>query len=163
MTQKILSLAELTEISLNLKSKGKKIVATSGCFDLLHAGHAAYLSKAKRKGDFLVVMLNSDSSVRALKGSGRPIVTQNDRAFLISALECVDYVCIFDEETPCGCYAAFKPDIVVKGGDYRGKIIPEMTAVSEYGGKVECVDFVDGCSTTAIIKKIEEVFLEMKK
>ena len=157
MKTKIITLEKLCKIADFFHAENKKIAATSGCFDVLHAGHVAYLEEARAFGDALVVMLNSDDSVRGLKGTERPIVPQNERAQVLAGLWCVDYVCIFDEATPCPAYAAFKPDFVVKGGDYRGKRIPEMDTLSEYGGKVEYVDFVDGCSTTNIVEKIKRL------
>lgn len=155
--KKLLNLQTLIEMAEKLKSQGKKIAATSGCFDILHAGHVTYLAEAKGKADILVVMLNSDSSVRSLKGIERPIVPQDERARVISAIESVDFVCIFDDDTPCNAYAAFKPDVVVKGGDYEGTHIPEMDTVAEYGGTVEYVSLVGGCSSTNIIECIKNL------
>lgn len=154
MRNKIVALETLEEMIKELHTKGRKVISTSGCFDIIHAGHIAYLEEAAGKGDVLVVLLNSDSSVRGIKGAGRPIVPQQERASVIAGLECVDYVCIFDEYTPCNAIAELQPDIFIKGGDYRGKHIPEMDVLSEYGGKVEYVSMVQGCSSTAIIDKI---------
>ncbi len=154
MKNKIVTLAALKERIKEFHAKGKKVIATSGCFDIVHAGHITYLEEAGGKGDVLVVLLNSDSSVRGIKGAGRPIVPQQERASVIAGLECVDYVCIFDECTPCNAIAELKPDIFIKGGDYKGKQIPEMDVLSEYGGKVEYVSMVQGCSSTNIIDKI---------
>lgn len=157
MQNKILPLDALcTEVEC-LKRQEKKIVATSGCFDILHAGHVTYLEQAKNYGDILVLMLNSDASVKKLKGNERPVVSEKDRATVIAGLEAVDYVCIFEDETPCNCYKAFMPDVVVKGGDYKGKHIPEIDILSVYGGIVQYVDFVSGCSTTSIIEKIKQI------
>ena len=152
---KIVDLKGLCAAIKELKSQGKKIAATSGCFDILHAGHAMYLKQAKDLADALVVMLNSDSSVRGLKGPERPIVPQDERAQVLAALEYVDYVCLFDEPTPCPAYAQFRPDIIAKGGDYKGKHIPEMDAAAAWGGKVAYVDLLEGRSTTNIIEKIK--------
>lgn len=138
-----------------LKSEGKKVVSTSGCFDIVHAGHVTYLEEAKTKGDVLIVLLNSDSSVRRLKGDNRPIVNEEERATVIAGLGCVDYVCLFDESTPCEMISKLQPDIFIKGGDYKGKHIPEMYVMSLYGGKVEYVSMIDGCSSTNIIEKIK--------
>lgn len=155
--KKLVDLQTLSSAVKELKAQGKKIAATSGCFDILHAGHVAYLAEAKARADILIVMLNSDSSVHRLKGNERPIVLQEERSAVISALESVDYVCIFNDDTPCQAYLKFKPNIVIKGGDYKGKHIPEMDAVAEYGGRVEYVGLVDGCSSTNIIEKIKDL------
>lgn len=157
MKNKIFSRENLIKITADLKTQGKHIVATSGCFDILHAGHVTYLEKAKAKGNILVVCLNSDKSVKTLKGKERPIVCEKERALVIAALEAVDFVYIFDEQTPCSIYKAIKPDLIIKGGDYAGKIIPEMEIAKEYGGTVEYVDFVNGCSSTNIIEKIKSL------
>lgn len=151
---KIISLAELEKEIKRAKQQGKTVVSTSGCFDILHAGHVTYLEEAKTNGDLLVVLLNSDSSVRTLKGSSRPIVPEEERAVVIAGLASVDYVCIFSDRTPCGIIDRIQPDIVIKGGDYAGKQIPEMDSVAAYGGRVAYVNVVDGCSTTNIVEKI---------
>ncbi len=156
MIDKIVSRECLKKEISRLKYIGKRIVSTSGCFDILHSGHVEYLEEAKKRGDILVVMLNSDSSVQQLKGKSRPIVTQMDRAAVIAGLAAVDYVCIFDEITPCALIEEIKPDLVIKGGDYQGEHIPEMDAVAVYGGKVAYVLLVEGRSTTSIVKKIED-------
>ncbi len=160
MKRKIINLDELEKVVLDEKQRGQVIVSTSGCFDILHAGHVTYLTEAKAKGDVLVVLLNSDSSVRALKGSTRPIVPENERAVVIAGLESVDYVCIFSDRTPCGIIDTIQPDIVVKGGDYAGIQIPEMEHVAAYGGKVVYVSMMDGCSTTNIVEKIKKTMEE---
>ncbi len=159
MKNKICSKETLIKNIELLKTQGKHIIATSGCFDILHAGHVTYLEKAKAKGDILVVCINSDKSVHDLKGKERPIICQQERAVVIAALEAVDFVYIFDEQTPCSVYKSIKPDVIVKGGDYAGKIIPEMSLVKEYGGSIEFVDFVNGCSSTNIIEKIKSLVL----
>lgn len=155
MKNKIVSQTDLKKIVKDLKTCGKRIVSTSGCFDILHSGHVEYLEAAKDKGDCLIVMLNTDNSIKKLKGKTRPIVNEKDRAIVLSGLESVDYICFFDELTPCGLIQEIQPDIVIKGGDYQGKHIPEMDTVSVYGGKVDYVLLVDGHSTTNIINKIE--------
>jgi cytidyltransferase-related domain len=160
MKRKIINLDELEKVVLDAKQRGQVIVSTSGCFDILHAGHVTYLTEAKAKGDILVVLLNSDSSVRALKGSTRPIVPENERAVVIAGLESVDYVCIFSDRTPCGIIDRIQPDIVVKGGDYAGIQIPEMEHTAAYGGKVVYVSMMDGCSTTNIVEKIKKTMEE---
>lgn len=160
MKNKIVILEELKACIKKEKQKGRHIVSTSGCFDILHAGHVTYLEEARNKGDVLVVLLNSDSSVRKLKGETRPIVPQEERAIVLAGLACVDYICIFSEKTPCSIIDVIQPDIVVKGGDYDGKWIPEMDSVASYGGRVEYVSLVNGCSTTNIVKKIENLVRE---
>jgi len=134
----------------NLKQKEQTIVFTNGCFDILHLGHVKYLESAKKMGDILIVGLNSDDSVKRLKGKTRPINTQYDRAYLLAALECVDYVVIFDEDTPYELIKIIQPDILVKGGDYRYKNV----VGSDIAKEVRFVDFVDGKSTTSIIRMI---------
>ena len=153
MKSKIVDAEVLAKKIKALKACGNTIVSTSGCFDILHAGHVEYLEAAKKKGDVLIVMLNADVSVRALKGAQRPVVGQYDRAVVLAGLEAVDYVCIFDELTPCGLIRQIKPDIIVKGGDYQGMQIPEMEEAASYGGTVEYVLLLEGRSTTGIIKK----------
>lgn len=155
MKNKIVTVEELAGIVQNLHNEGKKVVATSGCFDIIHAGHVTYLEEAKNKGDVLVLLLNTDASVKGLKGSERPIVPEDERAIVIAGLGCVDFVCLFNEDTPCETISKFKPDAFIKGGDYRGKHIPEMDVLDTYGGKVEYVTLVDGCSSTNIIEKIK--------
>lgn len=154
MESKIKGQQELRELAASEKEKGRQIVCTSGCFDILHAGHVTYLEEAKAKGDILIVLLNSDSSVRRLKGNSRPVVPQRERAVVLAGLASVDYVCIFNEDTPCGVIEQIQPDIVIKGGDYEGKWIPEMDSVARYGGKVEYVGMVAGCSSTNIMETI---------
>lgn len=161
MKNKIVTLDELKNCIEREKQKGKRIVFTSGCFDILHAGHVTYLEEAKSRGDILVVLLNSDSSVRSLKGDTRPIVPQQERAVVLSGLSSVDYICIFSEKTPCSIIEEIQPEIVIKGGDYDGKWIPEMDSVALYGGKVQYVNLVDGCSTTNIVEKIERLAREV--
>lgn len=155
MKNKILTPDEMARKICELKSEGQKVVSTSGCFDIIHAGHVTYLEEAKEKGDILVVLLNSDTSVKRLKGTERPIVSESERAIVLSGLGCVDYVCIFDESTPCEMISRLQPDSFIKGGDYKGKYIPEMDVMKPYGGKVEYVSMVDGCSSTNIIEKIK--------
>ncbi|WP_297574180.1 D-glycero-beta-D-manno-heptose-7-phosphate kinase [uncultured Campylobacter sp.] len=148
LEEKIKSLDEICQI---LKNSDKKIVFTNGCFDILHAGHIKYLNKAKKLGDILIVGLNSDSSVKRLKGKTRPINSQNSRALLLSALEFVDFVVIFDEDTPLNLIEKIRPDILVKGADYAGKEVVGSNIAKE----VVLVDFEDGFSTTNIINKIK--------
>lgn len=134
-----------------LKGLGKKIVFTNGCFDILHRGHVSYLDTAKSFGDVLILGLNSDASVRRLKGETRPINQEQDRAFILAALQSVDFVTIFDEETPYDLIASIEPDILVKGGDYEGKEV----VGSDIAKEVKLVQFVDGRSTTMVIDKIQ--------
>lgn len=152
MNKKITDIEKLKEI-LNKKNNGKKIVFTNGCFDILHRGHVEYLQKAKGLGDLLVLGLNSDSSVKRLKGESRPINNEKDRAIILSALECVDYIIIFDEDTPLELIKNLKPDILVKGGDYK----IENVVGREYAKETVLIDFVDGYSTTKIIKNINNI------
>ena len=129
---------------------------TNGCFDILHAGHVRYLSSTKRLGDYLFLGLNTDSSVRRIKGDTRPINNECDRAEVLSALAAVDFVVLFDEPTASETIELLRPDVYVKGGDYAGQQFVERTLVEGYGGKVEFVDLVPGRSTTNTIKKMRE-------
>lgn len=138
------------------KEKGHKIVLTNGCFDILHAGHVRYLAAARAVGDVLVLGLNSDESVRMLKGPTRPINTERDRADVIDGLKSVDYVVIFGEKTAEALVRDVRPDYYAKGGDYSVESLPESQAVSEVGGKVVFLPFVEGKSSTKIIQKIEQ-------
>jgi D-beta-D-heptose 7-phosphate kinase / D-beta-D-heptose 1-phosphate adenosyltransferase len=143
---------EIASLSQELKSRGEKIVFTNGCFDLLHAGHISYLEKAKNFGDILILGLNSDRSVSSLKGKDRPINLQADRAHILAALEVVDYVVIFDEDTPYELIKLIQPHILVKGGDYSGKEVVGQDIVDE----LKLVEFVDGKSSTKTIEKIKQ-------
>lgn len=136
------------------RANGATVVFTNGCFDVLHAGHVRYLTKARAMGDFLVIGLNSDASVRSLKGNGRPINTEDDRAEVLDALRAVDAVTIFGEPTAEALIAMVRPDVYVKGGDYTLETLPEAKIVKEYGGRVEFVPFVEGRSTTNVIERI---------
>ncbi len=138
-----------------LKSQGKKVVFTNGCFDILHVGHLRYLNEAKRQGDVLVVGVNSDLSVKRLKGESRPINTEEDRAEMLSGLTSVDYTVIFPEDTPEDLIGKLKPSIHVKGGDYTKEDLPETKIVESYGGEVRILSFVEGKSTTNIVNKIQ--------
>jgi rfaE bifunctional protein nucleotidyltransferase chain/domain len=155
---KIVGVDEITKISFELKSKGKKIVFTNGCFDILHRGHVEYLSKAKQLGDVLIVGLNSDSSVKMIKGDKRPIVPQEDRAFILSNLSFVDYVVIFDEPTPYELISKIVPDVLVKGSDWSEENVVGKDIVEANGGKVVLIGLVPGRSTTNVIKTIIERF-----
>ena len=138
------------------RKAGRSLVFTNGCFDLLHEGHARYLQIASNFGDILMLGLNSDSSVRKLKGFSRPIMSQVDRAFLLSALEAVDCVVIFDEETPARLIEKVIPDVLVKGGDYIADDIVGYNTVIKNGGRVEIVPLIEGKSTTSILNSILE-------
>ncbi|MDX4013040.1 D-glycero-beta-D-manno-heptose-7-phosphate kinase [Aliarcobacter skirrowii] len=143
---------EIEKLAKKLHSQGKKIVFTNGCFDILHVGHVKYLEEAKSYGDVLILGLNADSSVRKLKGSSRPINSQDDRAYILASLESVDYVVIFEEETPYELIKLIKPHVLVKGGDYEGKEVVGQDIADE----LKLVQFVDGKSTTNTIKRINE-------
>jgi D-beta-D-heptose 7-phosphate kinase/D-beta-D-heptose 1-phosphate adenosyltransferase len=138
------------------RDKGKKVVFTNGCFDLLHAGHVKYLQKARKIGDLLVLGLNSDASVRRLKGDKRPLISEDERAHILAALDCIDYVVLFDEDTPLELIKLLQPFILAKGGDYTPETVVGRELVESYGGHVELVSFVDGKSTTNIIERVLE-------
>lgn len=152
----VMSEDELVQEVTRLKQKGKRIVMTNGCFDILHKGHVDYLQQARALGDVLVVAVNSDDSVRRLKGPTRPIVPLENRMAVLAALGCVDIVVPFDEDTPQRLIARVLPDILVKGGDYKVEQIAGHEEVLGNGGKVKILSFVDNCSTSAIVKKIKE-------
>jgi D-beta-D-heptose 7-phosphate kinase/D-beta-D-heptose 1-phosphate adenosyltransferase len=156
MSNKIKELAELKQIIADLKLQGERIVFTNGCFDILHLGHISYLRQAKSKGDILVVAVNSDKSVKAIKGKGRPINKDRVRAELIAALESVDFVTIFSETTPLKTIMALRPDVLVKGSDWKIEEVVGKDFVLSYGGEVTTVPYLEGYSTKAIIKRIKE-------
>lgn len=147
------------EISDKLKATchGKQVVFTNGCFDVLHAGHVRYLNEAKSLGDVLVLGLNSDDSVRGLKGPERPINNQHDRAEVLLGLRAVDYVCLFSEDTPLKLIKTIVPDILVKGGDWQPKDIVGSDVVLENGGQVKSLQFAEGRSSTDVIEKIKSL------
>lgn len=151
--KKLVSLRTLTE-KLKRARRGKKIVFTNGCFDVLHAGHVRYLKKAKSFGDLLIVGLNSDLSVREIKGRGRPVLPEAERAEILVALEAVDYVVLFKDETPEKLIKKIVPDVLVKGADWKEKAIVGAEIVKKSGGRVARVRLVRGKSTTNIIEKI---------
>ena len=144
------------EIINRIKAERKKIVFTNGCFDLLHVGHVRYLAQAKKLGDFLIIGLNSDSSVKELKGKDRPINSFEDRATLLSAMESVDSVIMFKEQTPENLIKDIVPDILVKGGDYNIEDIVGYQTVMQNGGQVKTLSFYDGYSSTNYINKIKK-------
>ncbi len=153
----VFSRDELSAILRKHQADGKKIVFTNGVFDILHKGHVDYLNRAKELGDILVVGINSDSSARRIKGKKRPIVPQSDRASVISSLKSVDYVCIFDEDTPYETIKLLQPDFLAKGADWKIEDVIGRDIVEARGGKVVTIEYLDGKSTTNIIKKILEV------
>lgn len=134
---------------------GKTAVTTNGCFDILHVGHVRYLEKTKTFGDFLIVLLNSDKSVKSIKGPSRPINNEQDRAEILSALRCVDYVVLFDEDSPKNLLDEMKPDVYTKGADYTMETLPEADIMKKNGTRVEFIEFVDGKSTTNVINKMK--------
>ena len=144
----------IVETCKKIRQSGKKIVFTNGCFDIIHVGHVRYLTTAKSFGDILIVGLNSDESVKMLKGENRPINNEKDRAEVLLGLKAVDYVVLFGERTAENLVSEIRPDIYVKGGDYTVDKIPEAKIVQSYGGRVELVQFVAGHSTTNILKKL---------
>ena len=144
------------EIINRIKAERRKIVFTNGCFDLLHVGHIRYLAQAKKLGDFLIIGLNSDSSVKELKGEDRPINSFEDRATLLSAIESVDLVIMFEEQTPENLIKDIVPDILVKGGDYNIEDIVGYQTVMQNGGQVKTLSFYDGYSSTNYINKIKK-------
>ena len=153
--KKILKREEILKTIEKLKNENKTIVFTNGCFDILHVGHVRYLKESAKYGDILIVGLNSDSSVKKLKGESRPINNENDRAEILSALYFVDYIVIFNENTPENLLDEIKPDIYTKGADYTIETLPEAKTVLKNGGKVEFINIVEGKSTTNIIKKTQ--------
>jgi D-beta-D-heptose 7-phosphate kinase/D-beta-D-heptose 1-phosphate adenosyltransferase len=152
----ILRLEELLRARASLRAEGRRLVFTNGCFDILHVGHVRYLAEARRLGDALLVAINSDRSVRALKGAGRPVMSEGERAELLAALSSVDFVTVFDDESPRALIAKVLPDVLVKGGDYRPDEIHGREEVERAGGRVLSLPFVEGASTTGIIEKIKE-------
>ena len=151
----VLRRENVAEFVHNLQKSGKTIVATNGCFDILHVGHVRYLQKTKTFADYSIVLLNSDKSVRSIKGEGRPINNENDRAEILCALSCVDYVVLFDEDSPRHLLAEIKPDVYTKGADYNMETLPEADIMIKNGTKVEFISFVEGKSTTNTIEKMK--------
>jgi glycerol-3-phosphate cytidylyltransferase len=151
---KVVKRDELPELAASLRKAGKRIVTTNGCFDLLHVGHVRILKAAREMGDVLVVGVNSDRSVKKLKGAARPITGENDRAEILSSLACVNYVTIFDEDTPVEFLKIVKPDIHVKGSDYKPEDLEETPVVESFGGQVKILDLVPDRSTTSIVSRI---------
>jgi D-beta-D-heptose 7-phosphate kinase/D-beta-D-heptose 1-phosphate adenosyltransferase len=154
---RILTTEALLPIIERLKSEGKVVVFTNGCFDLLHVGHVRYLAEAKAAGDVLVLGLNSDKSVRALKGPGRPITSEAERAEILVSLKSVDYVLIFDDPDPLRLILAVRPDVLVKGEDWEEEDIVGASEVRSWGGKVIRAKQKEGSSTTGLIERIKKV------
>ena len=150
----IINRKNISEFVENLHKAGKTVVTTNGCFDILHVGHVRYLQKSKSFGDYLMVLLNSDKSVKSIKGDDRPINNEMDRAELLCALNCVDFVVLFDESSPTMLLDEIKSDVYTKGDDYTMETLPERDIMIKNGTKVEFIDFVQGKSTTNIINKI---------
>jgi D-beta-D-heptose 7-phosphate kinase/D-beta-D-heptose 1-phosphate adenosyltransferase len=154
MKQKVKAQRELLRIINDLKAEGKRIVFTNGCFDLLHIGHIRYLEKAKALGDVLVVGVNSDASVRKLKGPKRPILPEAERGEILSGLGCVDYITLFDEMDPLKLIASLRPNVLVKGGDWTKEQTVGKEVVERSGGEVVIIPFVKGASTSSLIETI---------
>jgi rfaE bifunctional protein nucleotidyltransferase chain/domain len=155
---KITPRSELKAKVDRLRREGKKVVFTNGCFDILHAGHTRYLREAKKLGDVLILALNSDNSVRSIKGEKRPIVPEAERAEVVSSLASVDYVTVFDELTPLALIEFLQPDVIVKGGDWAEKDIVGAEAVGKWGGRVAIMPEIEGASTTNVIEKVLQVY-----
>jgi len=153
----IISRDEIGKVCQKLREEGKKIVFTNGCFDIIHIGHIKYLTEAKKLGDVLVVGLNSDDSVKRLKGESRPVTPQSERAEILDSLKPVDYVVIFEEDTPLELIRIVKPDFLVKGGDYKPENIVGADFVTQNGGKVVVIPYVFGKSTTKLIERLKKL------
>ena len=138
-----------------LKESGKKVVFTNGCFDIVHSGHIHILKEAKKQGDILILGLNSDSSIKRLKGETRPIFKEEERLELLSSFEFIDYIVLFDEDTPLEVIKLIRPDVLVKGADYKDKYVVGTNEIKEYGGELVLVDLVEGRSTTNVIEKLK--------
>jgi D-glycero-beta-D-manno-heptose 1-phosphate adenylyltransferase len=156
-SDKILDRESLSRALEIRRGRGEKIVFTNGCFDILHVGHARYLAEARELGDLLVVGVNSDLSVRGLKGANRPIVPETERAEMLAHLESVDFVCLFDEERPDALIEIVRPHVHAKGGDYRPEDLPEARVVRKHGGEVVILSLSKGKSSTNIIERIRSL------
>jgi D-beta-D-heptose 7-phosphate kinase/D-beta-D-heptose 1-phosphate adenosyltransferase len=153
ISEKIIDISKIEEFIFEIKKQNKKIVFSNGCFDIIHRGHVEYLAKASNFGDILIIGLNSDNSVRKLKGENRPVQDQNTRALILSAFSFIDFVIIFDQETPYELIKLIKPDFLVKGADYKPEEIVGYDILQNYGGQVKTIELVKGHSTTNIIGK----------
>lgn len=158
LSTKYHSALHLAEICANLRRAGKTVVFTNGCFDILHPGHIHTLTRAKALGDVLIVGINSDASVKRLKGERRPILNQGERAVTLAALEAVDYVTVFEEDTPLALIQLLQPHILVKGGDWDSQAVVGRDVVEANGGRVVLIPYQEGLSTTGIIERILEVY-----
>ncbi len=147
---------DIRQIVAAHQKAGKTVVTTNGCFDILHVGHVRYLEKTKTFADFSIVLLNSDKSVKSIKGEGRPINNENDRAEILCALSCVDYVVLFDEDSPRDLLEEIKPDVHTKGADYSVETLPEADVILNNGGRIEFITFVEGKSTTNTINAMKK-------
>ena len=156
--KKILSWEALKNEVERRRGEGQKIAFTNGCFDILHVGHVRYLEEARKTGDFLILALNSDASVRAIKGEKRPLVPEQERAEVVASLVAVDYVTLFDETTPLKLIEYLRPNCLVKGGDWQEETVVGRDAVLSWGGRVVLVPVVEGASTTNIVEKILQVY-----
>ncbi|MCA1630663.1 MAG: D-glycero-beta-D-manno-heptose 1-phosphate adenylyltransferase [Acidobacteria bacterium] len=154
MDEKILSQDRAAQVRARLRAEGRRLAFTNGCFDLLHVGHVRYLREARRLGDALIVAINSDRAVRELKGAGRPVMPEGERAEVLAALEAVSYVTVFDELSPRRLIAELLPDVLVKGGDYALPEIHGREEVEAAGGRVVALPFVEGASTTELVERI---------
>ena len=159
---KILERTALKDKLEKLRKKGKKIAFTNGCFDILHVGHVRYLREAKKTADVLVLALNSDSSVRSIKGEKRPLMNEKERAEILAALECIDFVTIFQELTPLELINYLKPDILIKGGDWPEEKVVGREEIKKWGGRVAIIPEVEGKSTTNIVEKIKKLYCHNK-
>jgi len=151
----ITSRSDIKSIIDKIHREGKTVVATNGCFDILHVGHVRYLQKTKSFADYCIVLLNSDKSVKSIKGPSRPINSEQDRAEILSALKYVDYVVLFDEDSPATLLDEMKPDVYTKGADYNMETLPEADIMRKNGIRVEFIEFVKGKSTTGTIEKLK--------
>jgi rfaE bifunctional protein nucleotidyltransferase chain/domain len=148
---------DFKSIRAKIKSENKKLVFTNGCFDILHKGHITYLNEAKKSGDVLIVGVNSDASVKKLKGDERPVTNEQDRMFALDNLKAVDYVILFKEDTPYNLINAIRPDVLVKGGDWKVEDIVGSDVVLAAGGEVKSLNFINGYSTSSILEKIRKL------
>ena len=157
MSGKLKNLEDLKVIAADARSKGSSVVFTNGCFDLLHRGHVHVLREAKACGDLLITGVNSDKSVKKIKGPARPVLPESDRSELLASLEMVDYVVLFDEPDPYELISAIRPNVLVKGGDWSGEKIVGADLVEEAGGRVVVIPYIKGFSTTEIIERIKNL------